>query len=86
MIEVEDKALDARSVLALAKLVVHALEESGMGFVGQVGGVAPYDPACHSPLSADAVLKTGEAVVIRFAGVSYRGKVLRRAGVEPRPG
>jgi molecular chaperone GrpE (heat shock protein) len=82
LLEAEGRAVPARDVLAVARRLVSALEEAGLRLEGSIGERVPYNPNRHEPLNAAANLTPGQAVVIRFAGVSYRGKMLRRAGVE----
>ena len=36
----------------------------------------------HEPLGADVTIQPDQPVVVRFAGVSFRGKLLRKAKVE----
>lgn len=82
LLEVEGKPVQARDVLAIAKRLVRVLEDNGLTMEGSVGETAPFDPNRHEPLSADASLKQGQPVVLRFVGVAYQGKLLRKAGVE----
>ncbi len=85
LLEVEGKQVQAKDVLAVAKRLVRALEDGGLTLEGAVGEKAPFDPNRHQPLSADASPTPGEAVVVKFVGVSYRGQIIRKAGVEPCP-
>lgn len=82
MLELEGLAVPARDVLAVARRLVSALEDEGLRLEGTIGEQAPYNPNRHEPLNTAANLTPGQTVVIRLAGASYRGKVLRRAGVE----
>jgi molecular chaperone GrpE (heat shock protein) len=81
LLEVEGKPVQAKDVLAVAKRLVRALEDNGLTLEGSVGETVPFDPNRHEPLSGDAALMPGEAVVVRFVGVSYQGRVIRKAGV-----
>jgi molecular chaperone GrpE (heat shock protein) len=84
LLEVEGQPVQARDVLAVAKRLVRALEDKGLTLEGRVGETVPFDPDCHELLSADAPANPGQRVVVRFVGVAYQGKLLRRAGVEGR--
>lgn len=82
LLEVEGKPVQAKDVLAVAKRLVRTLEDNGLTPEGSVGETVPFDPNRHEPLSADASLKPGQPVTLRFVGVAYQGKLLRKAGVE----
>jgi molecular chaperone GrpE (heat shock protein) len=82
LLEVEGKPVQARDVLAVARRLVRTLEDNGLTLAGSVGETAPFDPNRHEPLSADVSPQPGQPVVVRFVGVAYRGKLLRKAGVE----
>jgi molecular chaperone GrpE (heat shock protein) len=88
LIEVEGKPVQAKDVLAVAKRLVRALEDEGLKLEGSVGETASYDPNRHEPLGGQTAQTTqttmtpGEPVVAHFAGVSYRGRLIRKAGVE----
>ncbi len=82
LLEVEERPVQARDVLAVAKRLVRVLEDNGMTLEGRVGERVPFDPNYHEPLSADVSLQAGQMVTVRFVGVAYQGKLLRKAGVE----
>jgi molecular chaperone GrpE (heat shock protein) len=82
LLEVEGKPVQAKDVLAVAKRLVRTLEDNGLTLEGRVGESVPFDPDHHEPLSADVSLKAGQMVTVRFVGVAYQGKLLRKAGVE----
>jgi molecular chaperone GrpE (heat shock protein) len=82
LLEVEGKPVQARDVLAVAKRLVRTLEDNGLTLEGSVGETVPFDPNRHESLSADASLKPGQPVTVRFVGVAYQGKLLRKADVE----
>jgi molecular chaperone GrpE (heat shock protein) len=82
LLEVANKPLQAKDVLAVAKRFIRVLEESGLKLESTVGEIVPFDANRHEPLSADATIKPDQQVIVRFAGVSFRGKLLRRAKVE----
>jgi molecular chaperone GrpE (heat shock protein) len=81
LLEVEGKPVRASDVLAVTKRLVRLLEDHGLALVGQAGQVVSFDPNQHEPLQSGVTLTTGQPVVIRFAGVTYQGKLLRKAGV-----
>jgi molecular chaperone GrpE (heat shock protein) len=85
LLEAEGKPVQARDVLAVARRLVRVLEEEGLTLDGRPGERAAFDPNRHAPL-AGAAPAPGTAVVVRFAGVGYRGRVLRKAGVEREQG
>lgn len=62
--------------------LVRSLAREGVETVGTVGAVEPFDPDRHDPLSASVVARAGQQVVVRVVGLSYLGRVLRKAGVE----
>ncbi len=78
----QGKPLQARDVLAVAGRIVRALERQGLVSEGAPGERSSYDPDRHTPLSAGAALQPGQAVIVRFPGISYRGKILYKAVVE----
>jgi molecular chaperone GrpE (heat shock protein) len=86
LLEVESKPVQARDILVVAKRLVHLLEDHGLTLAGQVGQTAGFDPNQHEPLQSEVSLRVGQPVVIRFAGVTYRGKLLRKAGVTSNAG
>lgn len=82
LLEVASRPLQAKDVLAVAKRLIRVLEQMGLQLDGAIGQTAPFDPDQHEPLSADVSIAPGRLVVIRFVGVSFRGKLLRKAKVE----
>ena len=82
LLEVEDKPVQAKDVLALVKRLVRTLEDNGLTLVGSVGETAPFDPNHHEPLSSSVSLEPRDRVTLRFVGVAYQGRLLRKAGVE----
>ena len=48
---------------------------------GSVGQSVVFDPNRHESLSAEDELRPGANVIIRLVGLSYKGKLLRKAGV-----
>lgn len=78
----EGKPVQAKNVLLVAKRLISALKDNGLTIVGQVGETVSFDSNLHEPLSASTEINLGAEVVVRFAGVSYQGKVIRKTGVE----
>ena len=78
----QGKPLQAKDVLLVSKRLIRSLEDNGLTVVSQVGETVSFDSNLHEPLSVSSEVSPGAEVVVRFAGVSYRGKVIRKAGVE----
>lgn len=78
----EGKPVQAKDMWLVAKRLIRALEDNGLTVVGQVGETVSFDSNLHEPLSASSKISPDTEVVVRFAGVSYQGKVIRKAGVE----
>ncbi|BAU65774.1 hypothetical protein STA3757_31650 [Stanieria sp. NIES-3757] len=76
------KPVQAKDVLLVAKRLIRTLEDNGLTIVSQVGETVSFDSNLHEPLSTSTVITQGTEVVVRFAGISYQGKVIRKAGVE----
>ena len=49
---------------------------------GHIGETVAFDPNRHELLGSDIALTPGQSAVVRIVGASYRGKVLRKVGVE----
>ncbi len=77
----EGKPVQAKDVLLVAKRLIRTLEDNGLTIVNQVGKTVSFDSNLHESLSASTEISPGAEVVVRFAGVSYQGKVIRKAGV-----
>lgn len=69
-------------VLRVGTRLVRALRDAEVDTVGEVGEAEPYDPERHDPLSADEPVATGDQVVVKVVGLSYQGRILRKAGVD----
>jgi molecular chaperone GrpE (heat shock protein) len=82
LLEVEGKPVQTKDVLAVARRLARVLEDEGLTLEGNVGATVPFDPNHHEPLGGDTALTSGQAIVVRFVGAAYRGKILRKAGVE----
>lgn len=82
LIEKENKSIKAEHILAVSKQILKTCSRYELKLDGCVGDLVSYDPDHYFPLSADSFLETGDQVIIRFPGISLKGKILRKAGVE----
>ncbi len=82
LVEVKGRPVQAKDILSVARRLVHALEDQGLTLEESVGATTSFDPARHEPLSAHSDLQPGQPVLVRFVGVAYHGRRLRKAGVE----
>jgi len=82
--ERQSKDLSAEQVLAAAGRILRALEQYGLRIEPEMDTQAIFDPARHMPLNSMEQLAAGEAVVVRFSGVWFKDRCLRKAGVERR--
>jgi molecular chaperone GrpE (heat shock protein) len=82
VVEEQNHPLNVRDVLGVAKQFIQIFQSFGLRLEGYVGEMTPFDPDHHMPLKQDVSLSQGDPVVIRFVGVAFRGKLLRKAGVE----
>jgi hypothetical protein len=82
LLEVEGKPVQARDMWLVAKRLVRTFEDRGAAFQGHVGETCSFEAARHEPLSASISLNEGQPVRIRFVGMAYQGKLLRKAAVE----
>jgi hypothetical protein len=81
LLEAEGKPVQARDVLAVARRLVRVLEDEGLAAEGHVGERVAFDLDRHAVLGGE-VPAPGQTVVLRFVGITCRGRVLRKAGVE----
>lgn len=86
LVEEENKPVQSRDVLRLVKRLVRVFEDAGLQVRDKVGDDLQFDPNFHEPLSTEHSLTTGDQVNVRLAGLSYSGRVIRKAGVEPAKG
>ena len=78
----QGKPLQAKDVLLVAKRLIRTLEDNGLTIFSHVGETVSFDSNLHEPLSSSTSMTPGTEVVVRFAGVSYQGKVIRKTGVQ----
>lgn len=83
LLENENKPVQAADILQVARRIIRAMERNGLVIEGQPGSTALYNPSYHSPLTTTTHIAEGQSVTIRLAGISYQGKILSKAGVEP---
>ncbi len=79
--ENQGKAVQARDVLVVCKRLLGALKENQVTLEGEMAGVTGYDPNLHEPLDANFSPQIGQPVAIRFPGLAYQGRLIRKAGV-----
>ncbi len=79
LLEKQGKPVQARDVLAVARRMLRALERYGLAFAGQTGEQVFFDPNQHTPINEAAQPQAGQPVTIRFAGVTYQGKMIYKA-------
>ena len=79
LLEKEHKPVQISDLLAVSRRLLGALERIGLEYEGQVGQRVPFDPERHALLDASDSLYPGEQAEIRFVGVRYRGKIIRKA-------
>ena len=78
---VEGRSVQSKDVLSVTSNLVRILTDSGLEVNGTIGEKVQFDAGLHEPLTLDAPIHEGETVTIRMVGVSYKGKLLRRASV-----
>ena len=83
MIENQGKTIPQEDVFALVKKLIKGLLAHGFEVPGSIGQNTVYNPALHAPLSGTTPIALGQPVKIRFVGVHYKSKALRKALVEP---
>jgi molecular chaperone GrpE (heat shock protein) len=76
------KPLQARDVSFVAQQMLKALQSGGLSLSPAIGDTVAFDLNLHEPLAVETQLQSGQAVIIRFPAVLFRGKILRKAGVE----
>jgi molecular chaperone GrpE (heat shock protein) len=82
LVENQSRQVQAHDILTVAKRMVRMLERNGMIFEGKPGEHLSYDPARHAPVHNGKIINQGQAVIVRFSGVSYQGKMIYKAIVE----
>jgi molecular chaperone GrpE (heat shock protein) len=82
VVEEQNHPLNVRDVIEVGKQFIQVFQKYGLRLEGYVGEMTPFDPDHHMPLRQEMAFTLGEPVVIRFVGIGYRGKLLRKASVE----
>lgn len=82
LIEVCQQSIQAKDIMAVFKRLLQSLQNRGVEWIGNPGDQTTYNSEFHSPLASQSTISMGEMVIIRFVGVKYAGKILRKAGVE----
>ena len=82
LIEDAGMQVQEKDILAASKRLVQGLFSAGLETIGQLGEVVPYNSINQMALGVESTLKEGDRVVIRFVGLKYRGKILRKTLVE----
>jgi molecular chaperone GrpE (heat shock protein) len=80
LLEVEGKPVQARDMLAVARRLLRYLEDEGLAAEGRVGDTVAFDPDRHEAIGGEPP-ERGRPAVLRLVGITYRGRVLRKAGV-----
>lgn len=70
-------------VLKTAQRMLTALEAWSVQLEGQIATTEPYDPTRRLALNTAVSLQAGQPVVVRLCGLSYKGTLIRKLGVEP---
>ncbi|WP_168801704.1 nucleotide exchange factor GrpE [Glycomyces buryatensis] len=70
-------------VVEVGRRLMRVLRGAGIDQVGTIGAPEPFDPDRHDPLSTSQTPEPGRPVVVRVVGLSFQGRVLRKAGIEP---
>ena len=81
LVEVEEKPVRARDVLAVSRQLVRVLEDAGLRFEGEVGDVVDFDPDHHRPLGQTSPAR-GDRVRIRFVAVQLGERMIHKAAVD----
>ena len=82
LLEKQGKPLQARDILLVTQRMIRALQRYGLEFDGQPGQPAIFDPNRHTLMNNARSIQPGEAVTVRFAGVTFRDKLIYKSIVE----
>jgi molecular chaperone GrpE (heat shock protein) len=80
--EVEKKEVKVSDTILLLDRILKILRAHGLELFGEIASILPFDPSRHMPISSAAVFRVSQPVRIRFHGIAYQGKILRKAGVD----
>jgi molecular chaperone GrpE (heat shock protein) len=84
ILEVEGRPVKVEDVIAVSKHLIQSLEDIGLKLEPRAGETTAFDPNFHTPLSTADPIDRGQPVTIRFPGVMYRNKLIRKASIESR--
>jgi len=79
----QGKPLPPHYIFTILDQMQLVLAKYGLEIADNVGQIVAFNPDHHTPLSLENRLSSGDSVVIRFAGLSFRGQRIHKAGVEP---
>ncbi|MCH2232482.1 MAG: nucleotide exchange factor GrpE [Crocinitomicaceae bacterium] len=82
LVEEEGKPVQSKDILTVAKRLIATLKDSGLTILGKVGERVTFDPNYHQPLRSNVTINASQGVVIKIVGVSFQGKVIRKAMVQ----
>lgn len=77
------KVLDAKNVLRVVRSLIRSLEEEGLQVESEPGARISYDPNLHEPTGSTEPPSPGESVEVKFPGLRFQNRILRKAGVAP---
>jgi len=81
--EAEGRALNPKDVFAVVKRLIKNAQAIGLCLEGSAGEVVAFDQNRHDVIGIDSTIKAGAHVTVRMPAASFRGKVIRKAAVEP---
>jgi molecular chaperone GrpE (heat shock protein) len=75
-------AIQPKDILLITERLIRTLEQNGLKLLEQPGQQIKFDPNVHLPISAASSFLPGQLVIVRFVGISYQGKILRKVAVD----
>lgn len=82
LVETQNRPVQARDILLVARRMVGALERQGMKFDETVGQQVPFNPDRHTPINPESATHPGQMVTVRVVTVLYRGSIIHKGVVE----
>jgi len=83
LLEEQNKPVQPSDVMQVIGRIVRILENHGLEIFAHPGAVVQFDPSRHASANPAITLSPNQPVTIRLAGISYQGKILFKAIVEP---
>jgi hypothetical protein len=83
LVEVQGKTLNTKDIFAVLRRLIKNAETSGLCLEAAIGETVPYDQNRHDVIGAEGAVTAASRVTIRMPGASFRGKIIRKAAVEP---